>query len=306
MTHPSYHVSFFTSYISPPFPSYLLLNNFLTKNQPENRLLILLKISVPCKTKTMAPINFYPISAANISNFPTALASLSEFLNNKFTLINNNPKSTDDHFLNLYHLILLFQATHRVRITLLFTHGKATSGLWLPLPSPNRTLLFSPEGVNMFLMGLTKIGADVIDKDEIDEDEIDEDEIDVDELAGDSEECYTPTNNDQAKKAELHVSLEEAILGEQLMPENRFKLACGHYFCENCLRERIADGLSGGHSPTCPMCEAALEGMRDVKVPGEAEVIITLDKLRALAAWLGPSAINTITRKAVPVYWSRY
>lgn len=154
-------------------------------------------------------------------------------------------------------------------------------------------------------MGLPNIGADEIDEDEIDKDGIGEDEIVVDELAEDAEECYIPTNNDQAKKAE-HVSLEEAILGEQLMPESRFKLACGHHFCENCLRKRIADGLSGGHSPTCPMCEAALEGMRDVKVPDEAEVIITLDKLRALAAWLGPSARNTITSKAVPVYWSRY
>lgn len=124
---------------------------------------------------------------------------------------------------------------------------------------------------------------------------------------GASSSAGTPssTNDDQAKKTELRVRLEKAILGEQLMPGKLFKLACGHIFCEKCLRKRIADGLSGDHWPTCLMCEAALEGVRDVKVPAEAKVIITLDELRALAKWLGPSALNKFTYKARPVDLNR-
>lgn len=113
---------------------------------------------------------------------------------------------------------------------------------------------------------------------------------------GASSSAGTPsTNDDQAKKTELHVHLEKAILGEQLMSEKLFKLACGHTFCEEYLRKRIADGLSGDHWPTCPICEAALERLRDVKVPDEAKVIITLDEVRALEKWLGPSALTTFT-----------
>lgn len=80
---------------------------------------------------------------------------------------------------------------------------------------------------------------------------------------------------------------QEAINGEQVM-ESPVKFACGHNFGENCLQLIIKGALNGDKWPSCHMCRATLDGIRDLELPFEAEVIITLDELRGLAKWLSP------------------
>lgn len=93
---------------------------------------------------------------------------------------------------------------------------------------------------------------------------------------------------------------QEAIDGEQVM-ESPVRFACGHVFGENCVRLIIKEALNGDKWPSCPMCRATLGGIRDLEVPFEAEVIITLDGLRGLATWLGPWIPAILTHQALPV-----
>lgn len=249
----------------------------------------------------------YPFEIANTAKFPTALASLSDNLNLQFNKIKDEAPTSDAPFTNLCDLVLLFQATHRVSIALLFTHGQATSGLslplpppnealrstsglWLPLPPPNEILRFSPLGIDAFIRCLTK--------------------VEVEELPQDAKECdickvkYSTSGGLQmgtgASSGVTSSTSQEAIDGEQVM-ESPVKFACGHIFGENCLRLIIKEALNGVKWPSCPMCRAALDGIRDLEVPFEAEVIITLDGLRGFAKWLGPWVPDMPTHQALPV-----
>lgn len=249
----------------------------------------------------------YPFEIANTAKFSIALASLSDNLNLQFNKINDDAPTSEAPFLNLHDLVLLFQAIHRVSITLLFTQSHATSGsslplpppkealpatsgLWLPLSPPNEILRFSPLGIDAFVRCLTK--------------------VEVEELPQDAKECdvckvkYSISGGPQmgtgASSGVTPFTSQEEIDVEQVM-ESPVKFACGHIFGENCLRLIIKEALNGDKWPSCPMCRATLDGIRDLEVPFEAEVIITLDGLRGLARWLGPWVPDMSTHQALPV-----
>lgn len=249
----------------------------------------------------------YPFEIANTSKFSTALASLSDNLNLHFNKINNDAPTSDIPFMNLYNLVLLFQATHRVCITLLFAHGQATScsslpllpqnevlrstyGIWLPLPAPNEILRFSPLGIDTFIRCLTKVDIEELPQDakECDICKVEYSAFDGPQMGTGVSSTCTPSTN------------QKVIDGEQVM-ESPVKFRCGHIFGENCLRSIIKEAMNGVRWPTCPMCRAALDGIRDLEVPFEAEVIITLDGLRGLTKWLDPWAPERITLQALPV-----
>lgn len=60
---------------------------------------------------------------------------------------------------------------------------------------------------------------------------------------------------------------EETFHGEHAVLENPVKFACWHIFGKNCPRSIIQEAINGSGWPTCPICEAALDGICDLKVP---------------------------------------
>lgn len=243
----------------------------------------------------------YPFEIANTANFSAALASLSDNLNVQFNKINDDDPTSNASFLNLHDLVLLFQATHRVSIVLLFTNRQAIStppnealqsrtGLWLPIPAPNEVLRFTPLGVDAFVRCLTK--------------------VEVEELPQDAKECdickvnFSTSRGPQmgtgASSGVIPSTSQDAIDGEQVI-ESPVKFACGHIFGENCLRLIIKEAQNGVKWPSCPMCRAVLDGVRDPEVPFEAEVIITLNGLRGLVKWLAHWVPGMSTCQALPV-----
>lgn len=240
------------------------------------------------------PNNPFQFSIDNTSDFSTALASLSEYLNARFTTLNNNPQTHDFLFDWLGDLLPAFQKTYPVSLVITITFGRTQSGpralTWL-FPLPDEISRFTPQEIDLFMGRLITVNVDELSQDAT---ECAICKVKYATLAGSqmgtgalSSEVTASTHNDQAV-VELAVNLREATDREQAMAESPVKLACGHIMGENCLRLWISEDASG-IQPTCPMCRAIIQGIRDVEIPTEAEVMVTLDGFKGLAVSLGLS-----------------
>lgn len=242
-----------------------------------------------------APNKSYNFSIADTLDISTALASLSQFLNNKFNKMNNDPQNNPFSLAWMDEVIPVFQSTYPVRVILIIDFGPehvldselqpslqplSCSRIWWPFDIPDESSGLSTLEVNACMECVAK--------------------IDVDELAQDSRECdickigFTNSAGLQVEadamssgvSPELAFKAQEASDNEQVIPETPVKLACGHIYGENCLRSWIS-GHAGRIQPTCPTCRAVIEGIRDDEESKGAEVMITLDGLRGLAVMLG-------------------